>query len=83
MDGLLDYDTVWIRLFSLSLILWRFMQAVAHVSRLFLCMARQESMVGEGNGNPLSILAWEIPQTEKPSGLQSMLPQNSQTQLSN
>ena len=38
------------------------MQVIAHVSRLFLCIARQESMVGEGNGNPLSILAWEIPQ---------------------
>ena len=27
---------------------------------------------GEGNGNPLSILAWEIPWTEEPGGLQSM-----------
>ena len=27
---------------------------------------------GEGNGNPSSILAWEIPQTEKPGRLQSM-----------
>ena len=27
--------------------------------------------LGEGNGNPLSILAWEIPWTEKPEGLQS------------
>ena len=26
---------------------------------------------GEGNGNPFSILAWEIPWTEKPGGLQS------------
>ena len=25
---------------------------------------------GEGNGNPLSILAWRIPWTEEPSGLQ-------------
>ena len=24
---------------------------------------------GEGNGNPLSILAWKIPQTEEPGGL--------------
>ena len=24
---------------------------------------------GEGNGNPLSILAWEIPWTEEPGGL--------------
>jgi len=24
------------------------------------------------NGNPLSILAWKIPWTKKPSGLQSM-----------
>ena len=27
--------------------------------------------LGEGNGNPLSNLAWEIPQTEEPGGLQS------------
>ena len=27
---------------------------------------------GEGNGNPLHILAWRIPWTEEPSGLQSM-----------
>ena len=26
---------------------------------------------GERNGNPLSILAWEIPWTEQPGGLQS------------
>ena len=26
---------------------------------------------GEGNGNPLSILAWEIPWTEEPGGLHS------------
>ena len=30
-----------------------------------------------------SILAWEIPQTEEPGGLQSMGSQKSQTQLSN
>ena len=30
-----------------------------------------------------SILAWEIPQTEEPSGLQSMGSQKSWTQLSN
>ena len=27
---------------------------------------------GEGNGNPSSILAWRIPWTEEPGGLQSM-----------
>ena len=27
---------------------------------------------GEGNGNPLSILAWRIPRTEEPGRLQSM-----------
>ena len=30
-----------------------------------------------------SILAWEIPQTQEPSGLQSVGLQKSQTQLSN
>ena len=28
--------------------------------------------VGEGNGNPLTILAWRIPWTEEPDGLQSI-----------
>ena len=27
---------------------------------------------GEGNGNPSSILAWDIPWTKEPGGLQSM-----------
>ena len=36
---------------------------------------------GEGNSNPSSILAWEIPQTEEPGRLQSMGSQ-SRTQLS-
>ena len=27
---------------------------------------------GEGNGNPISILAWRISWTEEPAGLQSM-----------
>ena len=27
---------------------------------------------GDGNDNPLGILAWEIPWTEEPAGLQSM-----------
>ena len=27
---------------------------------------------GEGNGNPLQYLAWRIPWTEEPGGLQSM-----------
>ena len=38
---------------------------------------------GEGNGNPLSILAWKIPWTEESGGLQSMgsqsIRQNSET----
>ena len=33
---------------------------------------------GEGNGNPL-ILAWEIPCTEEPRGLQSIRLQKSRT----
>ena len=37
---------------------------------------------GEGNGNPLSILAWEIPWTEEPGGLQSMGLQKSWIQIS-
>ena len=28
--------------------------------------------IGEGNGNPLSVLAWRIPGTEEPDGLPSM-----------
>ena len=30
------------------------------------------SCTGEGNGNPLSVLAWRIPGTEEPDGLPSM-----------
>ena len=41
-----------------------------------------ERSPGEGNGNHSSILAWEIPWTEEPEGLQSMGSQKSQTQLS-
>ena len=37
---------------------------------------------GEGNGTHCSILAWEIPGTEEPGGLQSMRSQSCQTQLS-
>ena len=37
---------------------------------------------GEGNSNHSSILAWEIPLTEEPGGLQSMGSQKSQVQLS-
>ena len=32
---------------------------------------------GEGNGNPSSILAWDIPWTKEPGGLQSMGSQES------
>ena len=38
---------------------------------------------GEGNGTHYSILAWEIPWTEKPGRLQSMGSQKSWAQLSN
>ena len=37
---------------------------------------------GEGNATCSSILAWEIPWREKPSGLQSMESQKCQTHLS-
>ena len=36
---------------------------------------------GERNGSHSSVLAWEIPWTEEPGGLQSMELQKSQTQL--
>ena len=35
-----------------------------------------------GDDNPLQFLAWEIPWTEEPGGLQSMGSQKSRTQLS-
>ena len=34
---------------------------------------------GKGNGNLLQFLAWEIPWTEEPGGVQSTGPQNSGT----
>ena len=37
---------------------------------------------GEGNGNLSSILAWEIPWTEEPGGLQSMESQKNEIELS-
>ena len=37
--------------------------------------------LGEGNGNPLSILAWEIPRTEEPGGQPSNRVVKSQTRL--
>ena len=37
---------------------------------------------GEGKGYRSSILAWEIPWTEEPDGLQSMKSQKNQTRLS-
>ena len=42
-----------------------------------------EDSPGEGNGNPLSIPAWEIPWAEEPCRLQSMGLQKSQTGLNN
>ena len=38
---------------------------------------------GEGMATHSSILAWEIPWTEKPGGLQSVVSQKSWTRLSN
>ena len=42
-----------------------------------------EDSPGEGYGTHVSILAWEIPRTEEPDGLQTMGSQKSRTQLSN
>ena len=41
-----------------------------------------ERSPGEGNGNPLSILAWKIPWTKEPGGLQSIALQKSWAELS-
>ena len=40
------------------------------------------SCIGEGNGNPLSILTWRIPGTEEPGRLPTMGSHKSRTQLS-
>ena len=42
----------------------------------------QEDFLEEEMATHCRILAWKIPWTEEPSGLQSMGSQNSQTQLS-
>ena len=42
----------------------------------------QEDTLEEGMATHSSILAWKIPLTEKPGGLQSMGSQKNQTQLS-
>ena len=38
----------------------------------FTSLRFTSASIGEGNGNPLSILAWQIPWTEEPGRLQSM-----------
>ena len=43
----------------------------------------QEDPLEKGIATHSSILAWEIPQTEEPGGLQSMRLQKSWTQLGN
>ena len=43
----------------------------------------QEDPLEKGMATHSSILAWEIPWTEDPGGLQSMVSQKSWTQLSN
>ena len=43
----------------------------------------QEDHLEQETVTHCSILAWEIPWTEEPGGLQSMESQKSQTQLSN
>ena len=47
-----------------------------------LSLGQEEPLENELATHP-SFLAWEIPWTEKPGGLQSMGSQKSQTQLSN
>ena len=42
------------------------------VSLLCVLILRSGRSPGAGNGNPLHILAWRIPWTEEPGGLQSM-----------
>ena len=42
-----------------------------------------ERSQGEGNGNALHILAWEIPWTEEPGGLESIGSQKSWIRLTN
>ena len=44
-------------------------------------LGRQDPLEEE-MANHSSVLAWEIPQTEEPGGLQSMGSQKSQTQMS-
>ena len=48
------------------------MQETAYNARDPNSTPQSERSPGEGNGNPLSILAWEIPWTEEPGGLQSI-----------
>ena len=45
-------------------------------------MTKSLETPGEGNGYPFTILAWKIPWTEEPGGLQSMGFAKSRTGLS-
>ena len=53
---------------TIDLSIWTFVGRV--ISLLFNVLSR--FVIGEGNGTPLSALAWKIPCTEEPGGLQSM-----------
>ena len=53
------------------------MPAMQEVQKTQVRFLGQEDSPRGGNGNTLSILAWKIPWTEEPSGLQSMGSQRS------
>ena len=50
---------------------WAVVHGVAE-SRTRLHFHFSFSCIGEGNGNPLQVLAWRIPGTGEPGGLPSM-----------
>ena len=52
---------------------------LAHNAGDWVSIPGLERSLGEGKGNPLHILAWRIPWTEEPGGLESMEWQRSQT----
>ena len=58
---------------------WAAVHRVAQ-SQILLKQLSMHACIGEGNGNPSSILAWRISGTEEPGGLPSM-GSHSQTRL--
>ena len=72
IDGIIQYVASSDGLLSLTIMPLRFNQVVAHVSSIFRFIAAQYPITEKAMAPHSSTLAWKIPGTEEPGGLQSM-----------